>query len=972
MQKHLLLALCMASAAASTTLSAADFTPPCEIPCGTQAELTANWSIIDNNNDGAGDETTWAYSSSDNAVVYSYHRTNAADDWLISKVPVELKAGETYKVTGNIKTYNNNTEESIAFYAATADNIEALSQNKFYFDEKLASNSYDWRGGLFTPSADGKYYFAIQCYSIKNRWKVYFRGLQIEIVRPHPLAATDVTAKAAPEGELKATVSWTMPTKLDNDAELTSISGAKIYRGTSSYFSLNSSTLVGTYTGGTPGEVSSWDDTTVAEAGKYYYAVVPFDENGDSPASPTRVQSDWIGMDERVGTVQYLNAALEDGSDTKISLSWEAPKGANGGWIDLTKIKYRITRVGKIKTTSVTVAEDITETTISDEVNPLDVYTYTVYASYNGGSYGNSGANSNEVTVNGILEVPYTENFSSSATLNFWTLLHSSETTKDWSVTSSKLGLYGGPADAWAATPPIRLKAGVPYEFSFTPSLSYYTPTKDVSLYLGKEPTVAGFQTELHKATASSTYGSAEKVSFSVTEDGIYYLAFRCVNAGSDYRTVYVDDLNLTEIECSPLAVTDLTATAAENGIMEATISWINPAKTNAGTDLSEITKIEVLRGNDVIATLTEGLTPGESGAYVDNTIESSGKYIYKVIPYLGANAGPSASVESGWVGPDTPAAPSSVTATMSDEGRVVTFEATPVGLNGGYVDSDAVTYSVTRNGTDIATGLKSSPFIDSDDLEFGNYVYGVKVVNGSEESDVTEAAPLKFGTPLELPYKVDSFNEDNASLWTLTGDNPDKTWVLKDGALTGNFIADNSWAFTPPLNLVHSELKVKVNGSCYNYRNPETVELYVSKSTDHSNADHHRLVHTATFDSSWGQDAEQSFVVTQPGTYHIGIRLPENNWTAKINSASLEATTILTGVEDVTAEGDGKLMYSRTFDFIQAPEGVEVNVYNAAGVLVLRAEAVDGHVDTSALASGLYVAAATASGENLTLKFAK
>ena len=972
MQKHLLLALCMASAAASTTLSAADFTPPCEIPCGTQAELNANWSIVDNNNDGAGDETKWVYSSSDNAAVYSYNRDNAADDWLIARFPVELKAGETYKVTGNIKTYNNYTKESIAFYAATADNIEALLQNKFYFDESLASSSYAWRGGSFTPSADGKYYFAIQCYSPKNQWKVYFSGLQIEIVRPHPLAATDVTAKAAPEGELKATISWTMPTKLDNDAELTSISGAKIYRGTSSYFSLNSSTLVATYTGGTPGEVCSWEDTTVPEAGKYYYAVVPFDENGDSPASPTKVQSDWIGMDERVGTVLSLNAALEEGSDTRISLSWEAPKGANGGWIDQTKIKYRITRAGKIKTTSVTVAEGITETTLTDEVNPLDVYTYTICASYNGGTYGSSGTNSNEVTVNGVLEVPYTENFSSSATLNFWTLLHSSETTKDWSVTSSKLGLYGGPADAWAATPPVRLKAGVAYEFSFTPSLSYYTPTKDVSLYLGKEPTVAGLQTELHKVTASSTYGSAEKVSFSVTDDGIYYLAFRCVNAGSDYRTVYVDDLNLIEIECSPLAVTDLTAAVAEKGAMEATISWINPAKTNAGTDLSEISKIEVLRGNDVIATLTEGLTPGESSAYIDNTIESPGKYIYKVIPYLGANAGPSASVESGWVGPDTPVAPSSVTATLTDEGRVVAFEANVLGLNGGYVDANALTFTITRSGSDIATGLTTSPFIDSENLQFGNYVYGVKVVNGSEESDITEAAPLKFGNPLELPYKVDSFNEDNASLWTLTGDNPAKTWVLKDGALTGNFIADNSWAFTPPLNLVHSELKVKVNGSSYNSRNPETVELYISKSTDYNNADHHRLVHTVTFDSSWGQNAEQSFTVTHPGTYHVGIRLPKNNWTAKINSASLEATTILTGVEDIVAEGDGMLMYSRSFDFIQAPEGAEVSVYNAAGVLVFRAEAVDGHVDTSALASGLYVAVATASGENLTLKFAK
>lgn len=976
MQKHLLLALCMASAAASSTLSAADFTPPCEIPCGTQAELNANWSIVDNNNDGAGDETTWAYSSSDNAVVYSYHRTNAADDWLISKVPVELKAGETYKITGDIKTYNSNTKERIAFYAATANSIEALSQNKFYFDENLASNSYEWRGGTFIPSADGEYYFAIQCYSIENRWKVYFKGLQIEIVRPHPLAVTDVTAKAAPEGELKATISWTMPTKLDNDAELTSISGAKIYRGTSSYFSLNSSTLIGTYTGGTPGAVSSWDDTTLEKAGQYYYAVVPFDVNGDSQASPAKVQSDWIGMDEKVGTVPSLSAALVDGSETKISLSWETPKGSNGGWIDLTKVKYRVSRAGKIKTTSVTVAEDITETTFTDEVNPFDVYTYTIYASYNGGSYSYSGAKSNEVTVKGVLEAPYTESFSSSATINFWTLFHSDETSKDWSVTSSKLGLYGGPADAWAATPPVRLKAGVPYEFSFTPSLSYYTPTKDVSLYLGKEPTVAGLQTELHKATASSTYGSAEKVSFSVAEDGIYYLAFRCVNTGSDYRTVYVDDLNLSEIECSPLAVTDLTATAAEKGAMAAILRWTNPAKTNAGTDLSEITKIEVLRGSDVVATLKEGLTLGAVATYTDNTISDAGKYTYTIKPYLAENAGEGEAITSGWIGPDTPKAPVSVSVVVTDDGRVVTFEASVEGENGGYVDADALRYTISRNGETIDSDVAESPYTDTaTGLALGKYTYGVKAVWGELASVETMADAVVFGEALELPYEANFKSDGDLDFWTTTGDGA--SWEKNPGSWSGSihsrYAADNAWAFTPPLKLVHSNLKLTYKDEKYYTSGAaQPLEVYISRSTDHTNADHHTLIDSRDVSNTSEAEHTVDFTVRHPGTYYVAYRIPTNESRIDLKSTKLEATTILTGVEDVTAEGEGMLMYSRTFDFIQAPEGVEVSVYNAAGVLVLRAEAVDGHVDTSALASGLYVAAATASGENLTLKFAK
>lgn len=981
MQKHLLLALCMASAAASTTLSAADFTPPCEIPCSTQEEFDT-WTVIDVSMDKT---TTWTFDSSKSAADYTYSKSYAADDWLISPA-VAMKAGVSYDIMAYMAGSGYSVDrESFEICVGATNTIEGMTSKLFTWSETTIPKLFDWRGGLankavaFTPDVDGDYYIGIHCNSVSYRDHVYVQKVKVDAVIPYPAAAKITSITVAPEGRLEACINWTMPEKDNLGGSLAAVAGAYIYRGTTASFAIADASLVGTYTGGSPGGECSWTDNTVTTPGKYYYAVVPFNDNGVSPTAVTRMQSDWIGMDTGVGSVPSVTAVLQEGSDINVIVTWETPQGANGAPIDVDKIAYRISRVGLVNAESQTIAEGVNATSYVDEVSALDKYTYTVSASYNGGSYSWSGTKSNEITAGGALTPPFREEFTGSSETEknkifaLWTLFHGEECTRDWGISSNALDFWGGSsADAWAVMPPMSLEAAKPYELAFTARVSNSNSPKHLYVYIGTKPTPESLEEkQLFYEIISSGIASPKNISISVPEAGRYYIAFRCYGP-TDYNDIYIDDLTLEETVFIPAAVTDLTAAVAEKGAMEATISWINPAKTNAGTDLSEITKIEVLRGNDVIATLTEGLTPSESGAYVDNTIESAGKYIYKVIPYLGANAGPSASVESGWVGPDTPAAPSSVTATLTDEGRVVAFEANVLGLNGGYVDANALTFTITRNGSEIATGLTTSPFTDSDDLEFGNYVYGVKIVNGSEESDITEAAPLKFGSPLELPYKVDSFNEDNASLWTLTGDNPDKTWVLKDGALTGNFIADNSWAFTPPLNLVHSELKVKVNGSCYNYRNPETVELYISKSTDHNNTDHHQLVHTATFDSSWGQDAEQSFIVTHPGTYHIGIRLPENNWTAKINSASLEATTILTGVEDVTAEGDGMLMYSRTFDFIQAPEGVVVSVYNAAGVLVLRAQAVDGHVDTSALASGLYVAAATASGENLTLKFAK
>lgn len=979
----------MALASAAPSLFAADYTAPCEIPCGTQAELTANWTIVDHNNDGAGDETTWAYSASDNAAVYSYHRSNAADDWLIAKVPVELKAGETYKVTGDIKTYNNNTEESIAFYAATADNIEALLQNKFYFDEKLASNSYDWRGGSFAPAADGKYYFAIQCYSIKNRWKVYFRGLQIEIVKPHPLAATDVTAKAASQGELKATVSWTMPTKLDNDAELTSISGAKIYRGTSSYFSLNSSTFVGTYTDGTPGAVCSWDDTTLEKAGQYYYAVVPFDENGDSQKSPEKVQSDWIGNDTGVKSITNVVAVLTEGSDSEVTITWEVPLGSNGGYINPADLMYKITRKAvSTGSTSTTLSETVTTNSYVDNtIDGLDSYTYTVYSVYKG-STAWSGTNSNSVNAGGALNPPYTQGFSSTTEMALWTLFHGESATRDWGISSSKLNYWGTPADAWAVTPAINLKADTPYELTFTDYVNTTSSPKTLYVYIGTEATAENLcSTQLFKTVVNWKLAKSEKIIVNVPTDGRYYIALRCYGE-SDSNDLYVDNFSLKETIFTPAAIDDLSAEVGEKGTMTVTLNWTNPTKTNAGTELTELTKVEVLRGSEVIATLTEenwgasmAAAEVEAGkcTYTDNTLSESGKYTYSVKPYLGENAGEATSVTTSWVGPDTPVAPTSVTAEVKEDGRIITFEAIGEGINGGYIDPEALHYELTRNGETIASDVTASPYTDNaTELPLGKYIYGVKAVCNGLESAEVKAKAIVFGEALELPYEADFTSNGDLDLWTMTGDgsswdkNNSNTWT---GSIHSRYVADNAWAFTPPVKLVHSNLKLSYTSPKFFSNDIEQpLEVYISKSTDHTNAEHHTLIDSRTITSDKEADNNHTaeFTVYHPGTYYVAYRIPTNKTRIDIKSTKLEATQILTGVEDVAAEGEGKLMYSRSFDFIQAPEGAEVSVFNAAGVLVLRAEAVDGQVDTSALASGLYVASASASGERLTLKFAK
>lgn len=839
---------------------------------------------------------------------------------------------------------------------------------------------FDYRGATFIPSASGDYFVGIHCYSEKLNGTLSFNGLKIEAVVPYPAAATITSVTAAPEGKLEAYVNWTMPEKDNYNGILSDLSGAYIYRGTYSTFAINESTYIGKYDGGTPGRECSWTDNTLTASGKYYYAVVPFNVNGPSPSTVTRKQSDWIGMDTGVGSIPSVTAALQDGSETKIDISWETPKGYNGGPVDLTDLKYIVTRTGSVNTTEVTVAENISTNSIEDEVNTLDQYTYTVKTVYNG-TTASSGKASNGVIAGGALTPPYSENFNTGSTakiLALWTRFHGDGTTKDWNVTSSALALYGGPADAWASLPVMQLEAGVPYELSFSARINYYNAPKDLYVYIGEEPAAANLvETQLFKQTISSTYGTSYKVSISVPQDGRYYIAFYCKNTGSDTRYLYVDDVNLKKVDLKPAPVTNLTATAAEKGAMSAAISWTNPTKTNAGTDLSEITKIEVLRGSDLVATITEGLTPGAAAAYTDNTITAAGTYTYTLKPYLDVNAGETTSATTGWVGPDTPKAPSSASVALTDEGRVISFEASTEGENGGYVNADALRYAVSRNGIVIDSEVVESPYTDTETgLSLGKYTYAVKAVCGELSSGEVSAGSVVFGEPLELPYQADFTSSGDLDFWTLTGDGTSWTKISSSysGRLSANAASDNAWAFTPPLKLVHSNLRLTFEDErYYNDDVAQPLEVYISKSTDYSNAEHHTLIDSHDIDNYNGEEHNIDFTVRHPGTYYVAYRIPTRTGRrADIKSTKLEATTILTGVEDVTAEGDGMLMYSRTFDFIQAPEGVEVNVYNAAGVLVLRAEAVDGHVDTSALASGLYVAAATASGENLTLKFAK
>ena len=212
---------------------------------------------------------------------------------------------------------------------------------------------------------------------------------------------------AAPEGAQEALLSWIWPEKTNLGGTLAQIGGAYIYRGTSSYFTANDASLVGTYTtDATPGTEAVWTDTSVPEPGKYYYRVVPFNDNGTSPASTTAVQSPWLGKDTGVSGVSGVTATVSPESETTVLLTFNPPTGSNGGYIDLADIAYKITRTSGSGTTATLEEAWRGELPYVDATLPgLDSYTYSVYSVYNG-STSWSAAKSNAVVTGGTVPLP--------------------------------------------------------------------------------------------------------------------------------------------------------------------------------------------------------------------------------------------------------------------------------------------------------------------------------------------------------------------------------------------------------------------------------------------------------------------------------------------------------------------------------------------------------------------------------------
>ena len=183
------------------------------------------------------------------------------------------------------------------------------------------------------------------------------------------------------------------------------------------------------------------------------------------------------------------------------------------------------------------------------------------------------------------------------------------------------------------------------------------------------------------------------------------------------------------------------------------------------------------MRG-DLVATLDTATVGGKAG-WIDSSIETAGNYTYKVVAYntFGDSQGSATTVTSPWIGNDTPAAVTDLVASAEDATVSLSFTPPTVGKNGGYIDTEALTYEIGRTPGGVLSESFSGPFPYIDEVpELGSYVYTVVAMFDGKASVSVASNKVVAGGAKELPYSESFDTESSLDLFTILSANGDNS----------------------------------------------------------------------------------------------------------------------------------------------------------------------------------------------------
>ena len=295
-----------------------------------------DFTVIDANNDGR----TWnftnteSYAGNQGVAFYTYSQKNQANDWLVTP-GIKMQKDTEYEISFETWGASSSDKERLEVRygnGATVSDLEEVLVDGFDVVKK-----YDDRVTIakkFTPTATGNYYFGFHAMSDSWKFYLFIDNVSIKTVAKAaaPGAATKLSATAAPQGQLKATIQFMAPNVDQNGNSLSAIDSIRVTR---------KNQTVALIKNPVPGDIQTVADET-AEQGNNTYTVVAFAGGNEGKVATVSV---YVGQD--VPDAVDINKSFLHDDLPSLTATWEpvSTTGANGGYVDPSQVKYVIARL---------------------------------------------------------------------------------------------------------------------------------------------------------------------------------------------------------------------------------------------------------------------------------------------------------------------------------------------------------------------------------------------------------------------------------------------------------------------------------------------------------------------------------------------------------------------------------------------------------------------------------------------------
>jgi hypothetical protein len=276
-----------------------------------------------------GDGSTWAFDSNRQAA-NSSGTWGTPDDWLISPA-LKMSADREYSVSFKTFSAYDAYNQKYNVVLGQGDDVSAY-KDTLIADIVVKYTTPQVMSAKFRVKSDGDYHLSFHIFESSPFYGAVIDSLSIlEMTKfSAPDSVTNLKVSAGGNGALNATLNFIAPTKDYGGNALKSISKIEVKR--------DNDVLVKTFDNPKPGDaLTCTDNGTDLLNDIHRYDVTAFSGDDKGVTATTKL---FIGKDVPAAPTEV---DATDNLDGTCHIEWIMPeKGANGGYVEKTKLKYYI------------------------------------------------------------------------------------------------------------------------------------------------------------------------------------------------------------------------------------------------------------------------------------------------------------------------------------------------------------------------------------------------------------------------------------------------------------------------------------------------------------------------------------------------------------------------------------------------------------------------------------------------------